>query len=904
MYNTAFYDDIMWPAAFDHVDELLPNFEFVRKKNDKWESPYTFNRDIKRGKAGTFILAPRTWKKFHLSEQNGTSKSVIDVIISEGYAKDFNDAINYICAVCGLQRPTLEENKYYKEISALNQRIADETAQALFSDEASAVLSYMYNRGWTKDELKNELANIGYISEEMRDKYNIIAHQINPDKYAHPDRYEKNKYTYLQRNVGKTHKLIITFISGGSIRGFKFRVTNPESKEDEIQRKYINTKGFSKGKYLEGLTAITLNICNDNDRAIIAVDGELDAIHARLRGISNVISYAGGGILSDEQIKQAQEKKIKQIFVFREIESSEEKQDNTDKKLETGLKKLAAAEITAFVVELPKPADGGKIDVDSFLAEHPAEELRTIIENALPGIIWRANRIIFKKHLPEINPASGGEVAFSDAKYNALYRDIDDLAKEYNNSRWEVQAALINHIERLFPGVKFSDALKESIEQAKKEERQRKQKQNENRIVGEITSAHQKGDSNLIYKLAEDLTNLKQSNKDNTRNILLKTTTQQAFVGKMRQRKIGLDSRYKVYHRGIQETQLIAPPAGALTFICAPTGHGKSTLLQNLALQFAEQPGEGAVLYFSFEEEEAAVITQLLAKYIGYDLFRTTNHNNTSCKYINPTKEDFANHLCAGGYKKAIKEYFCNSSNKYIKSNRRSYFSDAVNRFFCNIIESGKIRVFDSLVGGSNFDVCNISEFIDSVKYLVKNTPVKAVCVDYVQLFHGSVSTKVRTEELKDVCNTLKNLAEELSIPFIFACQFNRYAVSPLEMENTFLAESTDIEKSANYIIQLWNTTFKPQSNAKQKEDNPIWQDGRSIMPIDWLYPRARYYVKVSKAREVQPGAEMILDCNLDSGIIFPNVTPAEIAEIKAGEVCISKQKKLDIIEVEEEPPF
>ena len=62
----------------------------------------------------------------------------------------------------------------------------------------------------------------------------------------------------------------------------------------------------------------------------------------------------------------------------------------------------------------------------------------------------------------------------------------------------------------------------------------------------------------------------------------------------------------------------------------APTSHGKSTLLQNIALQIAKAEGEGTTLYFTFEEDGDSVTLQLLNKYIGEELCKnySSSHSN------------------------------------------------------------------------------------------------------------------------------------------------------------------------------------------------------------------------------------------------------------------------------------
>ena len=53
----------------------------------------------------------------------------------------------------------------------------------------------------------------------------------------------------------------------------------------------------------------------------------------------------------------------------------------------------------------------------------------------------------------------------------------------------------------------------------------------------------------------------------------------------------------------------------AITFIAAPTSHGKSTMLENLALRILQYNINKKVLYLSYEEDKGSVLTSFLTIY-------------------------------------------------------------------------------------------------------------------------------------------------------------------------------------------------------------------------------------------------------------------------------------------------
>ena len=93
-------------------------------------------------------------------------------------------------------------------------------------------------------------------------------------------------------SVGKTHKLAITWRSCGKILGFKFRTTGHH------EPKYYNSTGLSKKQVLFNLDS------RPGPKDLVVVEGELDALHATVKGLKNVVA-TGGSTISREQVEDA-----------------------------------------------------------------------------------------------------------------------------------------------------------------------------------------------------------------------------------------------------------------------------------------------------------------------------------------------------------------------------------------------------------------------------------------------------------------------------------------------------------------------------------------------------------------------------------------------------------------------
>ena len=233
---------------------------------------------------------------------------------------------------------------------------------------------------------------------------------------------------------------------------------------------------------------------------------------------------------------------------------------------------------------------------------------------------------------------------------------------------------------------------------------------------------------------------------------------------------------------GNKEIERLTLPSGAITFVCAPTSHGKSTFLQNLALQAARGTADGSVLYFTYEESAEAVEQQFVNKYIGKVL--SANNGRSISTYI----------------RKGV-DFFSRGGLETYKQGDAAFAKE--------LLYSGKLRIYEE-----DFDSTKLINFI---KFTNNREKVKAVFVDYVQLLHKNGCRKDTREELKEIGNDLKTLAVSLNIPIIVAAQLNRDAKSPAEMYAQNIAESADLERVANKVILLWNGRFDAQKGSDEK---------------------------------------------------------------------------------------
>lgn len=276
----------------------------------------------------------------------------------------------------------------------------------------------------------------------------------------------------------------------------------------------------------------------------------------------------------------------------------------------------------------------------------------------------------------------------------------------------------------------------------------------------------------------------------------------------------------------IDEEEILLP-SGALSIFAAPTSHGKTSLLINLALNVAQSNPEKQTYFFSYEEDADSITINTLNTYLDTPL----SANN----------------------RRSIREFYATGSTDFIRKEQIDFFLQGKDAFFNNLIAPGRLSIHYT-----NYDADTLGE---AILYLHKNHNPGAVFIDYFQLLNlsqGKYKTYSRQEELKQVCINLKNIAVETGLPIILGAQFNREVINQLRLHPTNIGEAGDIERIANLIVGLWNNNMP--TLAKEGEANEINRKGLH-------YPNT-IYAKILKNRAGRVGMEGAFGYNGNTGKI------------------------------------
>ena len=318
-------------------------------------------------------------------------------------------------------------------------------------------------------------------------------------------------------------------------------------------------------------------------------------------------------------------------------------------------------------------------------------------------------------------------------------------------------------------------------------------------------------------------------------------------------KKEGIKTGY--YFKGRRRTEeLILSPG--LSLVCGKSSHGKTRLLQNLALRIVEDTApDGVVLFFAFEEDYPEVIVQ----------FANLQTNIPHLSQYESTDNT-----------EVLRDYFQTGTlNKSPERTRQTALPRL--EMFKEIQSSGRLRVYYSPDLRSG-DLCNLLEYLSST------LPVKAVFLDYVQAIYKEGYRKERREELREICKELNKTSKDLDIPFILSAQLNRETPSPTSMSGDNIAESADITRYADTILCLWNSAFS--NDVKDKDRYLESKDYKFLADRGFtLGEEGKLYCILTKNRGGTPYVDAVLDFVGETGSIpgnigdLPGTTPEEAVQ-------------------------
>ena len=286
-------------------------------------------------------------------------------------------------------------------------------------------------------------------------------------------------------------------------------------------------------------------------------------------------------------------------------------------------------------------------------------------------------------------------------------------------------------------------------------------------------------------------------------------------------------------------------PSGALTVVAGQTGHGKSTLLYNMALNIVEATGKN-VHFFTLEEHSDELIKKTMISYINRNLEREFSYD---CE-------------------EAIEQYYKYDNETKITEHRER-FKELETEFYNSFIDTEKLK-FDY----SDYDCETLVQAIYSLK---DNTNIGAIFIDYIQIINLKESkNSSRQGEVKSIMEQLKNVSVSTGLPIVLGSQFNREVKNHLELVNTNLGEAGDIERGANLILSIWNNN---DPNIKKGSTDKERAHFEKEVVANKIYIPNTLYLKTLKNRGGRVDIQGLLSWNGNTKVVR-GLTTTELDEI------------------------
>jgi DNA primase catalytic core len=794
----------LYPTLFESIDTALPEFSF-KKRGRNWISS---NKLKITGEEGDSIGKVYVWETApgFIKDFTRETSSIVDYIIKRD-GVEFIQAVKTLAEVVGLQLPkdenfNQESYQRYKDQATLLEDCNSYFAYCLEkSTGADEVRAYLSSRGYSDEDVK--AMELGYIPDQEKLFKHLLSKGYSQSLIdASLQTTREGEYKPLVIGIGSTHRLTIPYRSGGSIKGFKFRNLEP------IGMRYLNSTGLDRLGGFFNLSGIK------GDKDVVIVEGELDSLSATARGVENVVAPGGSSIASD-QVRDAIKRGAKSFTLCFDTEPG--KEEETGKRITTAIEVILGEGVNrVYIVTLPD-SGGAKTDPDRLIKESGVEAFREALRGALPYYEYKLQETLNK--YGRIEEERGLQPKDIDRLLDEVVETASQMPDATDRDRYKKLFTSLEAIKGLGISEESLSITVDRLTSTRDKEAQAKEFK---KLLSEATQLQDKGETDKALELLDSkVKEVKLQDKATEFSSLMKPIKEEEIRERQANKPESLNSGYTI---GGEPLLL---PSGAISILTAPTSHGKTTFLINMALNVAQSNPDTETYLFSYEEDGDSILINTLNTYLDEEI--SSNNRRT------------------------LKSYFTTGSTEYIKSQSRDHFTATKDRFFKELIETRRLNI--------HYSSYNSDTIIEAIRYLHKHAKPGAIFIDYIQLLNlpeGKYKTYSRQEEIKEICIALKDVAVETGLPIILGAQFNREVVNQLRLHATKIGEAGDIERIANLIVGFWNNNFKPLATDGELSDI----NNKGATTPDTLF------ATILKNRGGRVGLEEILSFNGNTGRI------------------------------------
>ena len=726
----------LYPTLFYDIDRALPEFNFKQISGD-WRSglklDQTKPKQPRQDKTVVTNKAPGI-----ILEQGGEVLSLVSYVMTRDKV-EFIQAVKTLADVVDLQVPNSTNFNPETYQRQKDQATLLETCNSYFtycletSSNAKEVKDYLNSRGYSSDHIK--AMELGYIPSQEKLFKELLRRGYSQELIDNTIK--------LNPGIGSTHSLSIPYRSGGSLKGFKFRTIG------DTTPKYLNSTDLDRNGGFFNLSPLK------GDKDVVIVEGELDSLHATIRGVDNVVA-TGGSSINPEQVKDAIRRGAKSFTLCFDMEP--DKEEENAKKIDRAIEVILGEDVNrVYIVTLPDLGEG-KTDPDRLIKEKGVDSFKTAIAQAQNYYTYWINNIS-TKYYKVIKKAGELQPKKVDNLIGEIIEASGRIADPIDRDRYKKAFLSMDFTTHLGITEETINAVVDKITYNKAKEDQAKELKN---ITSEATKNINEGDIDKAKEILEaGLLNIKTtSGKD----LLPPPISFTSLLDEI----ATIPPDYKTGYSSLDEFVGFTP--GAITLIAGRPSHGKTTLLFNLLLEMSRTYKDKNFYYFTYEEPVKNLSIKLLNRLTATDL---SGHFNSNVK----TNYEFLK--------------------AYITAGRTDIKSvEEGKQLLQELIDSQRIKVI-----GRNYSVEELSKLL---AYANKKENIGGVFIDYIQRMRTEKNFKDTTPEIAYISKQVLEIAKETGLPIILGAQLNRStSIGKPSLEN--LKASGSLEEDANTVLSVYN---------------------------------------------------------------------------------------------------
>jgi DNA primase len=710
---TTYLDQSVYPPLFDRLPEAFPEFQWEQRQDHwvagHWPVDFPYQASDPRPDRLCVYRDRPYWIKIH--GQSGVR--LLDLVNGgeKPYGPAFMDAVQALCERAGVALPAVERSEEALRAARAREArrsilecvtaLAEET---LWSAAGAASRAYLHDRGLSDDDIRH--FRLGLYPDERQ-----VGVRLTVENHGLAEARELA--VPWAKMVG--YVVIPWADASGQLLTLYGRWPSPTLPE-----------GMPKTIALPGEGTKASPFCYDRARRaghkdLVLVEGVLDALVLQAQGDTRVIACVGAQ-LSTKQVATLVGQRIRSVTICLDPDAG------GDRGVVSCLRNLDAGGIQARVA--PRLPDG--LDPDQFVLRDGIEAWRAHIEQAASGPLFRA-----RQALGDIQPGA------SEVDRRAAVERVLEYEATLRGPAASLAREDILHLTADRTGYSFgalTDVAEEHAARRKGEERERAL----DNLLREAQATRSASDADqIIHALQGKLARLASAVPD---------VPPPFSVDRLeRESQLVPDGKPSGWE-ALDRLEVRFNP-GELALAAARTGHGKTTFLVGLGLNWLAPLTSGGddalIVVYSLEEPEVRLYHRLLATLTARDV---------------PAGE--------GWSVTEVRDFLRSPSSRGTMFEWRTpaLLDDA--RAWLRAREDA-LRI----VYRPSWTVADIEAH---ARELAERQSVGGILIDYLQRIPPPPgnSFERRDIEVSSTARRLKQLAVDLDVPVVVGAQINRQAVT------------------------------------------------------------------------------------------------------------------------------